>query len=246
MDVLEVFLPDSLICIQPAGCYDIPKLPECSYSERMFRLKCMLTLNNTCNGSTFFRYFPFLAWSLPLLLPTTIFPPRLFSSTSLTMGEKSKNLEVFNPIYFPSQAIISSYLQKEFDPVSELREEDKPEEKIKSKEEEAEEDSENEEQEVAQERVRRTQKEKCVTVLSTVVVDMEDWEAMRRAVVAASARSAFREGIVIYPDGYWSEGLPSDSSLHEWDCLCTQCGDPESDDDDTSFLLNTWHERKTL
>ena len=74
------------------------------------------------------------------------------------MGKKSKNLEVFNPIYFPSQAIISSYLQKEFDPVSELREEDdppvatgsdkdKPEEKIKSKEEEAEEDSENEEME---------------------------------------------------------------------------------------------------
>ena len=147
-------------------------------------------------------------------------------------------------------------MQKEFDPVSALREEDdppvatgsdeeKPEEKIKSKEEEAEDDSENEEQEV-QERARRKKKAKKVTILSTVVVDTEDWEDMRRAVVAASARSAFRDGIHIYPDGYWSEGLPSDSSLHEWDCLCTRCGDPASDDDDTNFLLNTWHERKTL
>ena len=173
------------------------------------------------------------------------------------MGEKSKNLEVFNPIYFPSQAIISSYLQKEFDPVSELREEDdppvaagpdkdEPEEKIKSKEEEEEENSENEEDGVAQEKARRKKKKNEVIVSSTVVSATEDWEAMRLAVVAASARSAFREGIVIYPDGYWSDGLPSDSSLHEWDCLCTKCGDPESDDDDTNFLLNTWHERKTL
>ena len=148
-------------------------------------------------------------------------------------------------------------MQKEFDPVSALREEDdppiatgsdegKPEEKVKSKEEEKEEDSKNEEKKVTQERARRKKKAKEVTVLSTVVVDTEDWEDMRRAVVAASARSAFRDGIHIYPDGYWSEGLPSDSSLHEWDCLCTRCGDPASDDDDTNFLLNTWHERKTL
>ena len=146
-------------------------------------------------------------------------------------------------------------MQKEFDPVSALREEDdppvatgsdeeKPEEKVKSKEEEKEEDSKNEEKKVPQERARRKKKE--AIVLSTVVVDTEDWEDMRRAVVAASARSAFRDGIHIYPDGYWSEGLPSDSSLHEWDCLCTRCGDPASDDDDTNFLLNTWHERKTL
>ena len=137
-------------------------------------------------------------------------------------------------------------MQKEFDPVSALREEDdppiatgsdegKPEEKVKSKEEEKEEDSKNEERKIPQEGVR-----------STVVVDTEDWEEMRRAVVAASARSAFRDGIRIYPDGYWSEGLPSDSSLHEWDCLCSRCWDPESDDDDTNYLLNTWHERKTL
>ena len=137
-------------------------------------------------------------------------------------------------------------MQKEFDPVSALREEDdppiatgsdegKPEEKVKSKEEEKEEDSKSEEKKVPQERAR-----------STVVVDTEDWEEMRRAVVAASARSAFRDGIRIYPDGYWSEDLPSDSSLHEWDCLCTRCRDPASDDDDTNFLLNTWHERKTL
>ena len=71
---------------------------------------------------------------------------------------------------------------------------------------------------------------------------------MRRAVVEASARSAFRGGIVIYPDGYWSEGLPSDSDLHEWDCLCSRCGDPESDDSDQdlNYLLDAWRERKTL
>ena len=162
------------------------------------------------------------------------------------MGAKSKNFEVFNPIYFPSQTTIPSHLQKEFDPVPELREEDdppvaaepdkdEPEEKNKSKDEEAEEDSENEESGVAQEKVRR--KEKSAT---------EDWEAMRRAVVEASARSAFRGGIVVYPDGYWSDGLPSDSDLHEWDCLCSKCGDPASDDDDVNYLLRTWHERKTL
>ena len=172
------------------------------------------------------------------------------------MREKSKNLEVFNRHYFPSQAIISSYLQKEFDPVSEPREEgdppftaepdkDKPEEKIRSKGEDGE-DSENEEDGVTREKAGPKKEKSEVTVLSTVVSATEDWEAMRLAVVAASARSAFREGIVIYPDGYWSDGLPSDSSLHEWDCLCTKCGDPESDDDDTNFLLNTWHERKTL
>ena len=156
-------------------------------------------------------YFPFLAWSLPLLFSSTsILPPRLFSSTSLTMGEKSKNLEVFNPIYFPSQAVISSYLQKEFDPVSELKEEDdppvaarpdkdEPEEKIKSKEEEADEDSENEEDGVAQEKARRKKKEKEVDVLSTVVSATEDWEAMRLAVVAASARSARGEDAVMRP-----------------------------------------------
>ena len=219
----------------------------------------MIIANPTRNDSNLFRYtFPFLAWSLPLLSPlASILPLRLFSSTSLTMGEKSKNLEVFSPIYFPSQAVISSYLQKEFDPVSELKEEDdppvaakpdedKPEEKIESKEEEEGEDSENEEDGVAQEKARRKKKKNEVKVLSTVVSATEDWEAVRLAVVAASARSAFREGIVVYPDGYWSDGLPSDSSLHEWDCLCTKCGDPESDDDDTNFLLNAWYERKTL
>ena len=113
-------------------------------------------------------------------------------------------------------------MQKEFDPVSALREEDdpsiatgsdegKPEEKVKSKEEEKEEDSKSEEKKVPQERAR-----------STVVVDTEDWEDMMRAVVAASARSAFRDGIRIYPDGYWSEDIPSYSSLHQWDCLCTR------------------------
>ena len=103
------------------------------------------------------------------------------------MGEKSKNFEVFNPIYFPSQTTIPSHLQKEFDPVPELREEDdppvaaepdkdEPEEKNKSKVEEAEKDS-NEESGFAHEKVRG--KEKSAT---------EDWEAMRRAVVQASAR----------------------------------------------------------
>ena len=198
--------------------------------------------------------FLFLLGPLYSTSTTSNLPPRLFSSASLIMREKSRNLEVFNRNYSPSQAIISSYLQKEFDPVSELREEDdppvaaepdkdKPEEKIRSKEEEGE-DSENEEDGASQEKARP--KEEKHEVLSTVASATEDWEAMRLAVVAASARSAFREGIVVYPDGYWSDGLPSDSSLHEWDCLCTKCGDPESDDDDTNFLLNTWHERKTL
>ena len=122
MDILEIFSPDPFLGIKQTDD-SVTKLPGCSYSERMFRLKCVIIANHTRNDSNLFRYtFPFLAWSLLLLsFPASILPLRLFSSTSLTMGEKSKNLEVFSPLYFPSQAIISSYLQKEFDPVSELR-----------------------------------------------------------------------------------------------------------------------------
>ena len=77
MDLLENYRPDSLVGIKPADGYGVPRLPGCSYSELMFRLKCVLTLNNARNDSTFFRYtyFPFLAWSLPLLfslLPSSL------------------------------------------------------------------------------------------------------------------------------------------------------------------------------
>ena len=166
------------------------------------------------------------------------------------MGEKPKNLEVCYPIYRFLLRLHFSLVQKEFNPVSELREEgdppqtlepdeeEKPEKTSEAKGEDPDADSGKEKDAAAHGKKKkgRTRKKSAT----------EDWEAIRRAVVEASARSAFRGGIVIYPDGYWSEGLPSDSDLHEWDCLCSKCGDPESDNDDTNYLLNTWGERKTL
>ena len=208
-------------------------------------------------------FFHSTAWSLPFTffyfysLPSLFLRPYLCSiSTSLPSlyflhdGREAQEFRGRLPyLSFPIKTSFS-LVQKEFNPVSELREEgdppqtlepdeeEKPEKTSEAKGEDPDADSGKEKDAAAHGKKKkgRTRKKSAT----------EDWEAIRRAVVEASARSAFRGGIVIYPDGYWSEGLPSDSDLHEWDCLCSKCGDPESDNDDTNYLLNTWGERKTL
>ena len=204
-----------------------------------------------------FRLGPFYSNFIlpPLSSTSTPSPPPPFpscvSSSPLPPSRWGRSPRIWRYVtlsIIPSSDLTLSYLQKEFDPVSELREEgdppiatdpdkDKPEEKKEAKGEDPEEDSEKEEDATAQEKKKRKKRKKNAT---------EDWEAIRRAVVEASARSAYRGGVIVYPDGYWSEGLPSDSDLHEWDCLCSRCGEPDSDDSGVNFLLNTWEERKTL